>query len=179
MVDATERPVTAKIRIGWDNQNINGVKVSQLIENSGAQAVCIHGRTADQQYAGKVNWTIMKQVKEKVHIPVIAKALENYKGAMILVSHVPDFVKQIKIDHVLDRALDARPDVGVEQGLLEFVPGLADLLRVHRHGVPLDDRLGLRVPSGLPRRLGAALRARVPAQCQGGGTRRLHLRLQR
>ncbi|MCX6663427.1 MAG: tRNA-dihydrouridine synthase [Euryarchaeota archaeon] len=72
MVEATDKPVTAKIRIGWDNQNINGVKVSQLIENSGAQAVCIHGRTADQQYAGKVNWTIMKQVKEKVHIPVIA-----------------------------------------------------------------------------------------------------------
>jgi len=72
MVEATDKPVTAKIRIGWDNQNINGVKVSQIIENSGAQSVCIHGRTADQQYAGKVNWTIMKQVKEKVHIPVIA-----------------------------------------------------------------------------------------------------------
>jgi tRNA-dihydrouridine synthase B len=72
MIEATDKPVTAKIRIGWDNQNINGVKVSQIIENSGAQAVCIHGRTADQQYAGKVNWTIMKQVKEKVHIPVIA-----------------------------------------------------------------------------------------------------------
>jgi tRNA-dihydrouridine synthase B len=72
MVEATRKPVTAKIRIGWDNQNINGVKVSQLIEKSGAQAVCIHGRTADQQYAGKVNWTIMKQIKDKVKIPVIA-----------------------------------------------------------------------------------------------------------
>jgi len=85
MVDATERPVTAKIRIGWDNQNINGVKVSQLIENSGAQAVCIHGRTADQQYAGKVNWTIMKQVKEKVHIPVIANGdVKSYTDGLTL-----------------------------------------------------------------------------------------------
>ena len=43
MIETTEKPVTAKIRIGWDNQNINGVKVSQLVETVGAQAVCIHG----------------------------------------------------------------------------------------------------------------------------------------
>ncbi len=85
MIEATEKPVTAKIRIGWDNQNINGVKVSQLIENSGAQSVCIHGRTADQQYAGKVNWTIMKQVKEKVHIPVIANGdVTSYTDGLTL-----------------------------------------------------------------------------------------------
>jgi tRNA-dihydrouridine synthase len=85
MVEATDKPVTAKIRIGWDNQNINGVKVSQLIENSGAQAVCIHGRTADQQYAGKVNWTIMKQVKEKVHIPVIANGdVKSYTDGLTI-----------------------------------------------------------------------------------------------
>jgi tRNA-dihydrouridine synthase B len=72
MVDATEKPVTAKIRIGWDNQHINGVTVAQLVENSGASAVCVHGRTADQGYAGKVNWTIMKQIKQKLKIPVIA-----------------------------------------------------------------------------------------------------------
>ncbi|MBE3122329.1 MAG: tRNA-dihydrouridine synthase family protein [Thermoplasmata archaeon] len=85
MVEATDKPVTAKIRIGWDNQNINGVKVSQLIENSGAQALCIHGRTADQQYAGKVNWTIMKQAKEKVHIPVIANGdVTSYTDGLTL-----------------------------------------------------------------------------------------------
>jgi len=85
MVKATDKPVTAKIRIGWDNQNINGVKVSQIIENSGAQSVCIHGRTADQQYAGKVNWTIMKQVKEKVHIPVIANGdVTSYTDGLAL-----------------------------------------------------------------------------------------------
>jgi len=72
MVDATEKPVSAKIRIGWDNQHINGVAAAQLIENAGVSALCVHGRTADQGYAGKVNWTIMKQIKEKVEIPVIA-----------------------------------------------------------------------------------------------------------
>jgi tRNA-dihydrouridine synthase B len=85
MVEATPRPVTAKIRIGWDNQSINGVKVSQLIENAGAQAVCIHGRTADQGYAGKVNWTIMRQVKEKLHIPVIANGnVTSYADGLAL-----------------------------------------------------------------------------------------------
>ena len=72
MVDATEKPVSAKIRIGWDNQHINGVAVAQLIETAGASALCVHGRTADQGYAGKINWTIMRQIKEKVTIPVIA-----------------------------------------------------------------------------------------------------------
>jgi tRNA-dihydrouridine synthase B len=71
MVDATDRPVTAKIRIGWDNQHINGVAVAQLTEQAGASALCVHGRSADQGYAGKVNWTIMKQIKQNVTIPVI------------------------------------------------------------------------------------------------------------
>ena len=85
MVKTTEKPVTAKIRIGWDNQSINGVKVAQLIENAGAQAVCIHGRTADQGYAGKVNWTIMRQAKEKLRIPVIANGdVTKYKDGLAL-----------------------------------------------------------------------------------------------
>lgn len=72
MVEATKKPVTAKIRIGWDNQHINGVTVGQLAEQAGVAAVCVHGRTADQGYAGKVNWTVMKQIKQKLSIPVIA-----------------------------------------------------------------------------------------------------------
>ena len=83
--EVTDKPVTAKIRIGWDNQHINGVKVSQLIENAGAQAVCIHGRTADQGYAGKVNWTIMRQIKEKLSIPIIANGdITSYTNGLAL-----------------------------------------------------------------------------------------------
>ena len=61
MVEATEKPVTAKIRIGWDNQHINGVTVGQLLENAGVSALSVHGRTVDQGYAGKVNWTIIDE----------------------------------------------------------------------------------------------------------------------
>jgi tRNA-dihydrouridine synthase B len=85
MVNATEKPVSAKIRIGWDNQHINGVAVAQLIENTGASALCVHGRTADQGYAGKVNWTIMRQIKEKVTIPVIANGdVTSYNDGLAL-----------------------------------------------------------------------------------------------
>jgi len=85
MVDATEKPVSAKIRIGWDNQHINGVAVAQLIEDADASALCVHGRTADQGYAKKVNWTIMKQIKEKVTIPVIANGdITSYNEGLAL-----------------------------------------------------------------------------------------------
>jgi tRNA-dihydrouridine synthase B len=86
MVEATDKPVTAKIRIGWDNQHINGVAVAQHIETTGVKALCVHGRTADQRYAGKVNWTIMKQIKQKIIIPVIANGdVTSYTdGKMLL-----------------------------------------------------------------------------------------------
>lgn len=85
MVDATKKPVTAKIRIGWDNQHINGVAVAQLVESAGAAAVCVHGRTADQGYAGKVNWTIMKQIKQKINIPVIANGdVKSYTDGLMM-----------------------------------------------------------------------------------------------
>jgi tRNA-dihydrouridine synthase B len=72
MVAATKKPITCKIRIGWDAQNINAVKVCQMLEECGVKAIAIHGRTVDQGYGKKINWTIMKQVKEKVKIPIIA-----------------------------------------------------------------------------------------------------------
>ena len=72
MVEATEKPITVKMRIGLDSQKIIAVRVAQSLQDAGAKAICIHGRTADQKLCGKVNWTIMKQVKQKVSIPMIA-----------------------------------------------------------------------------------------------------------
>lgn len=68
---ATKKPVTAKIRIGWDSQLLNHVKAAKIIEDAGAAAIAVHGRTTKQGYSGKANWTAIKQVKEKVNIPVI------------------------------------------------------------------------------------------------------------
>ncbi len=87
MIDATNKPISAKIRIGWDAQNINAVKLSQMLESVGASAICIHGRTAQQKYAGKVNWTIMKQVKEKTKIPIIVNGdVDSIDAGFMLLS---------------------------------------------------------------------------------------------
>lgn len=68
--DAVNIPVTVKIRIGPDAQTINAVKVCQDVEKY-VDCIIIHGRTVEQKYAGKANWTVIKQVKEKVNVPII------------------------------------------------------------------------------------------------------------
>ncbi|MBN1544189.1 tRNA dihydrouridine synthase DusB [Candidatus Woesearchaeota archaeon] len=68
---ATDKPVTAKIRIGWDSQSLNHVAAAKIVEDAGAAAVVVHGRTTKQGYSGRANWTAIRQVKEKVNIPVI------------------------------------------------------------------------------------------------------------
>ena len=75
--EAVKCPVTAKIRIGWDSQTINHIKVSKIIEDAGADAITVHGRTKEQGYSGNANWTAIKQVKEKLSIPVIGNGDAN------------------------------------------------------------------------------------------------------
>lgn len=71
VVDAVEKPVTVKMRMGWDDQHIYAVKNAQAIERAGAKAVALHGRTRVQMYEGKANWDIIREVKQSVNIPVI------------------------------------------------------------------------------------------------------------
>jgi len=93
---ASSKPVTVKFRKGYDKEHINAVEFGKWMEDAGADAVAVHGRTREQMYEGKADWNIIGQVKNAVNVPVIGngdifnpedalelKRISNCDGIMI------------------------------------------------------------------------------------------------
>jgi nifR3 family TIM-barrel protein len=77
---AARHPVTAKIRIGWDDATINATTTARILEDCGVQAIAVHGRTKEQGYSGEANWDVIAEVAASVRIPVIGNG--DLNGAL-------------------------------------------------------------------------------------------------
>lgn len=95
VVKKAKKPVTVKIRTGWDSDSINAVENAKRIEAAGASAICVHGRTRMQMYSGTADRSVIRQVKEAVNIPVIGN------GDIFDVKSAADMFEETGCDFVM------------------------------------------------------------------------------
>ena len=88
LVKAVKKPVTVKIRKGFDEEHVNAVEIAKIAEDCGVAAVAVHGRTREQYYSGKADWDIIAAVKDAVSIPVIGNGdVDSPEQAQALLRH--------------------------------------------------------------------------------------------
>lgn len=88
VVDAVDKPVSVKMRIGWDDERVFAVENAQAAERAGAAAIAMHGRTRVQMYEGKANWDVLAEVKKNINIPFIANGdVETPEDAKRILDH--------------------------------------------------------------------------------------------
>ena len=94
VVKNSTKPITAKIRLGWDQDSVNGIELAKAIEAAGARALAVHGRTREQFYRGKADWEEIANIKKSVNIPVMGNGdVFSGKDAMRMIDETGvDFV---------------------------------------------------------------------------------------
>ena len=144
VVKAIDKPVTVKIRKGFDDTCVNAVEIAKIIEEAGAAAVAVHGRTREQYYSGKADWDIIRQVKEAVSIPVIGN------GDVTSPQKAEELVRQTGCDGIMiGRGAQGNPWIfhqilrWMETGEEEKKPDLQEVKEmILRHGRLLTEYKG-------------------------------------
>lgn len=95
VVKNSEKPVTLKIRKGWDDSSINAVEIAKIAEQCGISALAIHGRTREQYYSGKADWDIIAKIKQNISIPVIGN------GDVFTVEDSINMLEKTKCDAIM------------------------------------------------------------------------------
>lgn len=126
-VKSSNKPLTVKIRSGWDKESINAVEISKIAEASGIDAITIHGRTREMYYSGTADWDIIGEVKSKVKIPVIGN------GDIFNASDAINMIKYTNCDAVaIARGSMGNPFIFKEienrlKGKSEYIPTYEEL----------------------------------------------------
>lgn len=144
MVKAVKKPVTVKIRKGFDDHSVNAVELAKIAEACGVAAVAVHGRTREQYYSGKADWEIIRRVKEAVSIPVIGN------GDV----HSPEAAKKLLEETGCDGVMIARGARGnpwifrrivsyLETGIIPPEPSKEDVKdMIFRHAAMMTEQKG-------------------------------------
>lgn len=140
---AIKKPVTVKIRKGFDDEHVNAVELAYIAQESGAAAVAVHGRTREQYYRGKADWDIIREVKNAVSIPVIGNGdVKDASSAFAMIEHTGcDMV-------MVGRAAEGNPWIfkelcQAEQGIAYTGPGKEEMRdMIMRHARMLVEHKG-------------------------------------